>query len=369
MLPQFFRDKRHERVKQLQQRVEEFQCLLVSSLVNRLSISRLDHFQIPAWEFVPEQFVNCHQGFAQTIFTEQVIDFGSSLRQHRVKPRDSQLRIFRLFDFCHIPAFYQAEGIPDLIIEVTSLFTQRVIKQDIVSSRSRQHHTHTDTIGSVLLDQFQRIRWVTQRLRHLSANLIAHNTGEIDIPERHIAHIFITGHDHTCYPEEDDIRSGYQNRSRIIILDFFISRIVDTIKQWNRPQPRREPCIQTIFILTQIFQLQRSISGLFLCKFQSFFRCFCHYITAFRQEISRNPVSPPQLTADTPVLDILQPVTIRILIFRRIEFQLIIHDRRQGHICKVLHLQEPLHRQLRFDSHIGTFRETNLVGVCFYLFQ
>ena len=61
---------------------------------------------------------------------------------------------------------------------------------------------------------------------------------------------------------------------------------------------------------------------------------------------------PPQLAADTPVLDIFQPVLVRILIFGRIELQLIIHHRRQSHVGKVLHLQEPLHGKFRFDGHV-----------------
>ena len=78
---------------------------------------------------------------------------------------------------------------------------------------------------------------------------------------------------------------------------------------------------------------------------------------------------PPQLAADTPVLDIFQPVLVRILIFGRIELQLIIHHRRQSHVGKVLHLQEPLHGKLRFDGHVGTFGETYLVGIGFHFLQ
>ena len=80
-------------------------------------------------------------------------------------------------------------------------------------------------------------------------------------------------------------------------------------------------------------------------------------------------MSPPQLAADTPVLDIFQPVLVRVLIFGRIELQFIIHYRRQSHVGKVLHLQEPLHGKLRFDGHIGTFGETYLVGIGFHFLQ
>ena len=80
-------------------------------------------------------------------------------------------------------------------------------------------------------------------------------------------------------------------------------------------------------------------------------------------------MSPPQLTADTPVFDVLQPVLVSILILGRIEFQVVVHYRGQSHIGKVLHLEEPLHGELRLDSHVGTLGETYLVGIGFHLLQ
>ena len=80
-------------------------------------------------------------------------------------------------------------------------------------------------------------------------------------------------------------------------------------------------------------------------------------------------MSPPQLAADAPVLDVLQPVLIGILVFGRVEFQVIVHHRRQSHVGKVLHLEEPLHGELRLDCHIGTLGEADLVGISLYLFQ
>ena len=80
-------------------------------------------------------------------------------------------------------------------------------------------------------------------------------------------------------------------------------------------------------------------------------------------------MTPPQLTADTPVFDVFQPVAICIFIFSRVELQFVVHYRRQSHVCKVLHAQEPLHRKFRLDSYVGAFRETYLIGVSFYLFQ
>ncbi|CUQ64759.1 Uncharacterised protein [Segatella copri] len=55
--------------------------------------------------------------------------------------------------------------------------------------------------------------------------------------EWHLATILVASHDHTCYPEEDDIRTSYEVGSRVVVVDLLIVRMLDTIKQRDRPQP------------------------------------------------------------------------------------------------------------------------------------
>ena len=78
-------------------------------------------------------------------------------------------------------------------------------------------------------------------------------------------------------------------------------------------------------------------------------------------------MTPPKLTRDTPVLDIFKPVTVSVLILGGIELEFVVHDGGQSEVSKVLHLEEPLHREFRFDSNTSTFGTTYLVGVGFYL--
>ena len=74
-------------------------------------------------------------------------------------------------------------------------------------------------------------------------------------------------------------------------------------------------------------------------------------------------MSPPQLARDAPVLDVLQPVTIGVFVFGRIELDLVLHHRRQGDVGKVLHFNEPLQTQPRLDRHVGTFAVADFVVV------
>ena len=371
LLPQFFCDKRHERMQHFEQTLERAKNHVVNKAIDRLTVSRFHNLQQPGREFIPEQFVNQHQCFAQTIFGEEIRHFNCRRIQSLVKPLNCQMCIGRnlnsTFGIC--PSFYQTESIPYLVAEITSLLTKRIVEKDVVSGRSRKHHAHTYTVSTVLLNQFQWIGRVTERFGHLTSQFITNDTCEINILERHLSFVFITCHNHAGYPEENNVRACHEVTRRIVIFDFFIPRIVDSIEQRDRPQPGREPGIQAVFILTEVIHCQGCVAGLFLSFRQCFFGSSGYYIATFRQEVGRNTMSPPQLTADTPVLDVLHPVTVRVLIFCRIELQVVVHYRRQCHIRKVLHLEEPLHGQFRFDHYIRTFRISYLVCIGFRLFQ
>ena len=79
-------------------------------------------------------------------------------------------------------------------------------------------------------------------------------------------------------------------------------------------------------------------------------------------------MTPPQLTTDAPVLNVFQPVLVGVHVLLRVEVHFTIHDRLQGNLCEVLHFEEPLQREARFDGCIGVaLRIAHLVGVVFNL--
>ena len=358
-------------MKQLKQTFERTKHHTINKTINGLSISRFHNFQQPRRELIPEQFVNQHQCFAQTIFRKQIGNFNRSCIQSLVEPLNSQMSLGWNWNgtFAISPSFNQTESIPYLVAEVTSLFAKGVVEKNIVSGRSRKHHTHTHTVGTILFDQFQWIGRVTERFRHLTSLFITNDSCEVYVLKRHLSLVFVACHNHTGYPEEDNVRSCHKVACRIVVFDFFVARVVDSVEQRDRPQPRREPSVQAIFILTKVFHCQGGITRLFFCFCQSFLGSSGYYITTFRQEVCRNTMSPPQLTADTPVFDVFHPVTVGILVFCRVEFQIVVHYRRQCHICEMLHLEEPLHRQFRFDHNVGTFRISYLISIGFYFFE
>ena len=137
----------------------------------------------------------------------------------------------------YFPSLHQTEGIPNLIVKVTSLFAKGIVEEDVVAGWGREHHTHAHTIGTVLLNQIEWIGAITERLRHLAAELVAHDTGEVNVLERHVAHVLVSGHNHTCHPEEDNIRAGHQVGCRIVVLNLFVSGVFDAVEERDGPQP------------------------------------------------------------------------------------------------------------------------------------
>ena len=202
-------------MQHLQQLVEEVEggviSLGVDGLLLSVDVGGLHHLQIPAGELVPEELIDSHQGLRDTILGEEIVEFGSHLFQFSVEPFHGQLLCTGLFDIvADLPALDEAEGVPDFIVEVTSLLAESLVEEDVVTGRSGEHHAHAHTVGSELLDEFDGVGAVAERLRHLTTQLVADNTCEVDVLEGELAHILLTGHDHACYPEEDDVGSRHE---------------------------------------------------------------------------------------------------------------------------------------------------------------
>ena len=151
-----------------------------------------------------------------------------------------------------------------------------------------------------------------------------HDTREIHILERHFVLVFLTSHDHARHPEEDDVGSGDEVVGGVVVLELGVVGVEDAVEERQRPQPRAEPSVQGIIILAQVFEGQILVTRLLDGEFQGFFGSFSDHETAFGQVVGRNLMAPPQLTADAPVLDVLQPVTVEVDIFGGIEFDVAI---------------------------------------------
>src|SRR5436309_15283862 len=75
----------------------------------------------------------------------------------------------------------EARDIPDLRPKVTSFFNLSFVETNVLASRRDAHQTKSQAVGTILIDQLQRIRRIAQRLRHLSTEVVADNAGEENV--------------------------------------------------------------------------------------------------------------------------------------------------------------------------------------------
>ena len=238
---------------QPQQGIKESESGVICTGINRRTIGRFHHFKIPRRKFVPKQSVDCHQGFRKPELLHQRINFGSGFSKLLAEPFHRHGTFARGSGlFRHLPALYKAERIPDLVTEIPACFAQLVIEKDVVSGRCGKHKPHAHPVGAISGDKVERVGRITERFAHLPAEGIAHDTCEIHIFERHIPLELIPGYNHAGNPEEYDIRACHKVGSRIIIFDFFVIRVKDSVEQRYRPQPRAEPGVEAVLVRAEV---------------------------------------------------------------------------------------------------------------------
>ena len=354
-------------MQQTQQVIKEHQGCIVCGAVHRGAVGRFHHFEIPGRELIPEQAVNHHQGFGDAELAEEVVDFSHRCCQTGLEPCYSCLRRLRLLSVGHIPAFHQAECIPDLVAEIAALLAERVVIHDVMTGGCGKHYPHADTVGAEFCYEFQRVGRIAERLRHLSAEFVAYDTGEINVAERFVAAELISGDNHARHPEENDVGRGNQIGCGIIVFELLVVGFKDAVEQRYGPQPRREPCVEAVGILLQVVERQRGVAALLYGLHKRLLLSFGHNEAAAGKEICGDAVTPPKMTRDAPVLDVGHPVTVKVLEFGWHIFDIIrLYGFKSG-FGKVFHLYKPLHRQFRLDNRVSTFGMSHLVDIILHL--
>ena len=169
--------------------------------------------------------------------------------------------------------------------------------------------------------------------------------------EGFLSHLLVSGEDHTDNPEEDDIITGYQDIGGIKILQILC--LLRPSQGLKRPQCGGKPGIQRIGILCKV---GAAALGTYLRHLLGY-----DYFTTVIAVISGNPVSPPQLTADTPVADVVRPVEIVLLHTLGNQLDLTIFHCFSCGFDQLIHLNEPLVLYHRLDGGLTTVMGTYVV--------
>ena len=138
------------------------------------------------------------------------------------------------------------------------------------------------------------------------------------------------------------------------------------VEDGDRPKPTAEPGVQYVLVLPKIFRLDGRVQG--LGGREGLLETVFHHVGSIRKVVGRNSLTPPQLTADTPVAGILHPVTIGVTVFVRNEFDESVLHLCQGCRGQFFHLQEPLCAELWLDYGIGALGIAHRRGIILNLF-
>ena len=129
----------------------------------------------------------------------------------------------------------------------------------------------------------------------------------------------------------------------------------------KRPQCRREPGIQGIGILGKVrIAAFRTYAGLFIRHYD---------FTALIAVISGDSVSPPELTADTPVADIVRPVIVNFLHTLRNQPDLTIFHCFHRRPYQFIHLHKPLFLNQRLNRCLTAVMGSHIMGIVFDTYQ
>ena len=192
----------------------------------------------------------------------------------------------------------KARRIPDLIREVSRSFHSLPVEAHVVARRIARHQGEAQRIRAVALNDFERIDAVSERLGHLSALGIAHQTVNQHGVEGQLAGLLDAGKDHANHPEEDDVIAGHKHIGRVEIA--VLRCLLRPAEGRERPERRTEPGVERVFFLTEAVAAAVRAGMRHLARHDHF--------AALVAVISRNPVTPPELAGDAPVVNALEPV-------------------------------------------------------------
>ena len=164
----------------------------------------------------------------------------------------------------------------------------------------------------------------------------------------------VAGHDHARHPQVDDVPGGSQELGRVEALK--VLGLVRPAEGREGPQPGRRPGVHDIGVLTNEGLAGVRVDG---ADLEVFDRCAGHAVLVVPD---RNAVAPPELTADAPVLDVVEPVEVDLGPALGAEVEALAIDGGDGGLGQLLHLHEPLLADQGLDDGLRAVRDRLAVG-------
>ncbi len=191
--------------------------------------------------------------------------------------------------------------------------------------------------------------------------MVANQAVDVHLVERHVAHELDAHHDHARDPEENDVESGDEHISGIEVLERV--RLLWPAERAEWPQGRGEPGIENVLVLSQgdIFREAMMFADSLLRV--------ADVDIALVVIPGRDAVPPPELPADTPVLDVVHPVEVGLRPVLGNEANPAGLDGLDRGFRERLDLHVPLIGEVRLDNRVRAIAARNLDRVILDLVQ
>ena len=164
-----------------------------------------------------------------------------------------------------------------------------------------------------------------------------------DVPEGHILHELAGGKHHTRHPEEDDVVTRNENARREEPLE--IRRFIRPAHGREGPQGRTEPRIEDIRILVNVCAAAVGARR----QVRAADADFAAVVTVPGGDL----MTPPELTGNTPVVNILKPMIIYLFKPFGNKLRFAVGNGLEGICGQRLHLDKPLLCRKRFDRRLA----------------
>ena len=381
-MPEFLGDVRRERLEEEQElanhQILDREAVGLALRVLQLGLRDLD---VPVAEVAPEEAVELLRGGGEFEAGERLLE-----DTHRVGERREDGVVVLVEErgleagrdgveravVAHLAAHLaEARGVPELVAEVAAALDAFLVELHVLAERRDLEQAEAQAVGAVLRDELERIGRVAERLRHLATLFVADDAVEIDVLERNAlldrrarAGELEAGHDHARDPEEDDVGAGGQRGGRIERVEAaLLLRVgVGPAKRADRPEPRGGPGVEHVLLLVPVLQVGRAVEGnVDLRRVLEVGLGELLLVNALPIP-DRDAVAPPELAADAPILDAVEPVEVNLRPALRVELdQAVAHDLLGLLDARVA--QPPLLGEARLDRHVGALGEADVVLV------
>ena len=186
---------------------------------------------------------------------------------------------------------------------------------------------------------------------------IAYEAGDIHLLKRNLAGKLERHHNHPSNPEEDDVEPGNEHVGWVELVKEL--GFVRPAQCRESPQCRGEPRVEHVFVLSENDVVTKP-----MCSTNA--SLVGAYIDLVVFVIPRgNTVSPPKLTADTPVLNIAHPSEIGVFPIFRNELNIAVLDCFNSRVCERLYCHIPLVCEVGLDNYAAAIAARHLQFVRF----